>query len=533
MRDYWSSWAALAAGLALLNASLTFGNVWPTPAVRWQPLISPEIALTLAFLAGGRWLGWRPSARVWRALSVAGVVLVVGRYADVTAPALYGREVNLYWDLPHVSGVASMLARAASSWRVVLAAAALLLVPLLLYWPLRWAWSRVGDGLERTGQRRALVGLVAGAAMAYGVEALTRPVPEESFFSTPVTSVFARQARLLARAASADSNRSLPASPALHSSLAQLAGADVLLVFIESYGAISFDRPDFASALADARVELAAAVAGTGRRAVSTFVESPTFGGSSWLAHISLLSGIEVRNGETNMLLMAQTRETLPTVFARRGYRTVAVMPGLGQAWPEGKFYGFDAVYDASRLGYRGPEFGWWSIPDQFTLAQADALELTPGPRAPVFIFYPTTSTHAPFSPTAPYQPDWPRMLTPTPYDEAEVWRAFEREPDWLNLGPSYVHALRYALTVLAGYLRHRPDRDLVLVLVGDHQPPAAVSGEDAPWDVPVHVIAGRDALIERLRAHGFRDGLTPSRPSLGPMHTLLPLLLEAFGDDE
>jgi len=37
--------------------------------------------------------------------------------------------------------------------------------------------------------------------------------------------------------------------------------------------------------------------------------------------------------------------------------------------------------------------------------------------------------------------------------------------------------------------------------------------------------------VLDRLIAHGFRPGLAPSRPALGPMHTLLPTLLDSFGN--
>ena len=57
------------------------------------------------------------------------------------------------------------------------------------------------------------------------------------------------------------------------------------------------------------------------------------------------------------------------------------------------------------------------------------------------------------------------------------------------------------------------------------------VSGSGAPWDVPVHVIASRQEVFDRLVARGFRTGLTPTRPDLGRMHELLPVLLQAFGD--
>jgi hypothetical protein len=70
------------------------------------------------------------------------------------------------------------------------------------------------------------------------------------------------------------------------------------------------------------------------------------------------------------------------------------------------------------------------------------------------------------------------------------------------------------------------------MILLGDHQPAAAVSGEGAPWDVPVHVIAGRKAVLHRLVEHGFRPGLTPERPALGRMHALLPMLLDAFSEN-
>jgi hypothetical protein len=48
-----------------------------------------------------------------------------------------------------------------------------------------------------------------------------------------------------------------------------------------------------------------------------------------------------------------------------------------------------------------------------------------------------------------------------------------------------------------------------------------------------VHVIARDRQVAEALTAQGFRPGLLPLRPSIGPMHALVPLLLEAFSYDE
>jgi hypothetical protein len=252
-------------------------------------------------------------------------------------------------------------------------------------------------------------------------------------------------------------------------------------------------------------------------------------GASSWLAHLSLLSGVEVRDQYAYTALMASTRETLVTSFARGGYRTVALMPGMRQPWPEGAFYGFDVIYGRDALDYEGPEFGWWSIPDQFALARLDALERTGGPRPPVFAVFPTSTGHAPFGPVPPYQPDWSRLLGPEAFDEDAVERAMDARPDLADLRPSYIRAMAYEHRALGSYLRAHPDDDFLLVALGDHQPPAAVSGPDVPWSVPVHVFGRPGPILDALREAGFRDGLEPARPEIGPMHGLTPTLLEIF----
>ena len=525
-------WIALAAALLILNLSLAFANVWPTPAVTWHGQLSVELALCVLLLAIASRFG-PPSRALLRGLAALWVVLVIGRYAEVTAPALYGRPVNLYWDSRHVSAVAAMLARAASMWRVVLALIAATLVPVLIYIVLRWAIGRVAEAMRDPQSRRTLAVLAGLTVLWFAGQRLTARVPGIPAFSTPVTETYARQARLLTSELTGHAARTLGPSPSFDSDPARVRGADVFLFFLESYGAVTNDRPEFAAQLAAGRARLDADIHATGRDVVSAYVESPTFGGNSWLAHISFLTGIEIRDEDANVLLMAQKRETLATAFAQHGYRALAIMPGLQENWPEGVFYGFDAIYGATELDYRGPPFGWWTIPDQFAIARMDEREVAPRGRAPVFVFFPTTGTHTPFRPTAPYQPDWARMLTPEPYDPADVKRMWNQEPDWLNLGPSYVQALGATYVTLGGYLRHRADRDVVMILMGDHQPPAAVSGTGASWEVPVHVIASRPHLLDALRSHGFRPGLTPAHPALSRMHELLPLMLDAFGERE
>jgi hypothetical protein len=524
-----SRWASLVAALLFLDISLTFDNLWPTPAISWHGRVSVELAvLVLALvLLGTRRVGM--SRRALRWLSALWLLFVIGRYAEVTAPGLYGRDVNLYWDLRYIPDVSKMVAAAAPLWLLVVAFAGVVAVAIVFYAAVGSALGRVSRGSVDPRERPILAALAVAVLIVFA--GLRLGAPENRIFSKPVVETYRRQARIVVSAflvgAGADV---LPSSPRIGSDLSLVEGADVLLVFVESYGAVAFDRPEFTRALAPSRDALERTIRGTSRDVVSTFVESPTFGGSSWLAHLSLMSGLDVRDPDAYETLMSQKRRTMTTAFGEHGFRTVALMPGLKKSWPEGAFYGFDDIYDAKRLDYRGTWFGWFGLPDQFSLARLDALELGRGERPPLFVFFPTLSTHFPFGPAPPYQPDWERVLTQDPYDSASLYRALADEPDWKNFGPSYVKAVAYAYETFDGYLRLRPDRDLVMILVGDHQPPAAVSGQGARWDVPVHVIASRPRALQRLVARGFQPGLTPSGRAIGRMHVLLPVFMDAFG---
>jgi hypothetical protein len=523
----WLAIPIVALALALLNASLTFGNVWPTPRIRWGNALSAELAIGVLLLAAlhrrcaGLARGWLPI--IW-------VVLVAGRYLDVTAPGLYGRPFNVYWDSAHLANVAGMLLQAGPPWVAALAlglAAAVAVVGIALG---HFAISLLAQAMDRPRLNRALTATASAVVGLYVIQHLIGRPAGGVVFADPVVPAYVRQVRsVLAMVGPGAVAPTLAASPpALASSLGGLEGADVLLVFVEAYGAVTFETSELAAALARSRAAFDDAVRDTGRRVVSAFVESPTFGASSWLAHLTLLSGVEVRDQYAYQSLMAQRRDTLVTTFARAGYRTAALMPGMRQPWPEGAFYGFDVIYGRRHLEYAGPEFGWWSIPDQYALAKLDALEGRP-PRRPAFVVFPTSTTHAPFGPVAPYQPDWSRVLGSDAYDPAEVAGILSRPREWTNLSADYAHAMSYEFLTFAGYLRERALDDVVMILVGDHQPVAAVSGAGVPWTVPVHVVTGRSSIADRLIAAGFRPGLTPSRPALCAMHELVPRLLAAF----
>ncbi len=522
-------WLPMLAALIVLNFSLTFHNVWPTLWITTRHELSVELAAIILALALHSEAFKLPSRGTIIGLALLLIMLCMGRYAEVTAPALYGRRVNLYWDAPHVLNVVAMLNEAASPMVSVLAVFALMAGVVCLFLLLKWCLGRVCDGLQFPRMRRTLAAASAGLIALYLFGYTDSPLRTLRWFSVPVSTTYWRQAQFTLNAYQQARNPSsaLCSQSAGDLELASVAGDDIFVVFLESYGATAYDRPEISLALARSREALADAIKASGREVVSAYVESPTFGGASWLAHMSLLTGRPVRDNGTYNLLLTQNCKGLTQEFARHGYRVVGLMPGLKREWPEGTFYGFDALYGERALDYRGPDFGWWRIPDQYALAKLDQVELIRAPRAPLFVFFPTISSHMPFRPTPPYQPDWSRLLAVEPYERGAVAESLAVEPDWTNLSLDYADTIAYTFDYLSGYLRRRSDLNLLLVLLGDHQPPASVSGAQTRWDVPVHVIASRQEALDTLLAAGFVVGVEPGE-AIGPMHELTSLLLRA-----
>ena len=537
-----------AVALLLINGALTFENAWPTPAIVPDWKLSVEVA-ALAGLLALRAAWRRPIGDVAIGLLAALLAAMVAlRYLEVTAPALFGRPVNLFWDGRHLPQVIVMAAQGHPWWRVALFAAAALLAvgaaACLLHRSAAWSLRRLSDWLRSVTARRTVIACSAIVLCVFAIGRAKESDAIDQWFAEPVSAAFGGQLLFLAQAMSSQADRVLPASPAFDGELAALHGADVLVLFLESYGAVTVDDPVLERRLAPVRDELARAIETTGRHVTSAYVRSPTFGGGSWLAHASLLSGLQMAEPAHYHLLLTTRRPTMVGHFRRNGYRAVALMPGLRSPWPEGAFYGFDRIVDATALGYRGPDFGFWRIPDQYSIARLAAEELpspagqarvaatreraTPAARRPPrLIVFPTITSHIPFRPLPPYVADWRRLSDEAPFDADAVARALRAQPDWVHPAPAYGDVIDYSLRWLAGFLRERASDPMLIVVIGDHQPAATVTGPRANWDVPVHLIARNPGWLAGFEAAGFRTGLAPPRAAIGPMSSLTALLLD------
>jgi phosphatidylglycerophosphate synthase len=315
--------------------------------------------------------------------------------------------------------------------------------------------------------------------------------------------------------------------------LTALRGKDVLLVFVESYGQVavqgSFYSPQVDALLNQSTKTLEAA----GFFSRSAFMTSPTFGGSSWLAHSTLQSGLWVDNPHSYDEILASNRMTLSVAFKRAGWRTVTDIPSSKSPWPQGQhLYQFDTMYGTTDVGYRGPAFSYAKIPDQYTLQAFYQRELAPTPRRPVMAEIDLVSSHTPWAPL-PRMVPWNDVGDGSVYDPMPsqgenptvVWR------DANQVKAAYGQSIEYSLTALTSFIETAHDDNLVVVMLGDHQPATVVSGEDASHNVPISIIAHDPAVMHRIASWGWQDGLLPTvQAPLWRMDTFRDRFLTAFG---
>jgi hypothetical protein len=296
--------------------------------------------------------------------------------------------------------------------------------------------------------------------------------------------------------------------------LGGLQGKDVLVVFVESYGRTALEGdPDATAPVAAALTDADARLQQLGWSSRSAWLTSPTFGGISWLAHSTLQTGLWVDGQGRYDELLASDRESLSATFRRAGWRTVADIPSNYQDWPEGlAFYRWDRLYDSRNVGYAGPRLGYARVPDQFTLKAFAERELGSGHR-PVMAELDLDSSHVPWAPL-PRLLDWRAMGDGTVYGTAAGRQAGSKDAVWTSrsgVRTAYGQSVAYSLGSIVSFVEARHDDDLVVVVVGDHQPSAVVSGRDSGHDVPVTVLARDPRVVGRSAGWGWTAGMRPA----------------------
>ncbi len=516
---------APAAAFFFLDVLLTLPGVSGTDRPLPLPVLAGELLLLAApvLLAGPR---WRRTAAALATFALLPLLLLVLAAAAVRLQ--FGRELVLVSDL-RLLPVLRDVAREVLPGATVLALFVLgLLLVFLIVASSLLLFSRLAS-LPAPRRRRLAVAVLLLPPALHFLSPHLIAFPglaqiEEQLRHARIQA--ARLARLRQELARDPVLERLPDPP-----LAGLAGVDVLVLFVESYGMRALAREPLRTPVRARLRALEQMLAETGRDVLSGRLLSPTVGGQSWLAHATLLSGVRIDHQAAYELLLSSRRRSLARLFAAAGHRTLLLAPAIVRPWPEARFYGFERIYVAADFAYPGPRPGWVTVPDQFTLDTLARRELEIRPRRPVFATVALISSHSPFTPVPELRP-WP---------EVAAGRLFGRR---LADGPSpaavwsrpaairraYGEALSYALASVTAFLRDRTRACTLVFILGDHEPPALVAGRDPGREVPLHVIADDAALLDPFRARGLVPGLRPEAASAAlPMEGFRTLLLEGF----
>jgi len=308
--------------------------------------------------------------------------------------------------------------------------------------------------------------------------------------------------------------------------LTGLRGEDVLLVFVESYGKVAVQGSSFSPRVDSVLNAGSGQLEAAGFSSRSGWLTSPTFGGTSWLAHSTLQSGTWVSSQGRYDELVASDRLTLSQAFRRAGWRAIDDVPSNDRYWAQGSsFYHYDKVYDRRDVGYHGPTYAYASMPDQFVLLALQRLELAKAHRPPVFAEVDLVSSHTPWTRTPP-------LIKWGDVGDGSIFNRLPVDESGLSdVKQGYGRSIEYTLRSLFSFVEHYGRKNLVLVVLGDHQPATVVTGYGASHDVPISVIAHDPAVMRRIAGWGWVDGMRPGpKAPVWPMSAFRDRFLGAFG---
>ncbi|MFF7048604.1 CDP-alcohol phosphatidyltransferase [Streptomyces griseorubiginosus] len=480
----------------------------------------------------------RPRLAVAVAAGVGLGVMTILNLLDMGFNDYLGRAFNpvLDWELLNdaQSYVADSMGRGVAIAAMVAAIVLVLLVPAVM----TLATVRLSGLLARHRQQAVRGTLVAASVWitcsALGLQILGPPLASEH--TAALTGIQAqrvvstlRDEAAFEKVAKVDAFGNTPGSQLVP----DLRGKDMIFTFIESYGRSAVEDPLIAPGVDRTLDTSTAALAKAGFHAKSGWLTSATYGGSSWLGHSTTLSGLWIDNQQRYRTVMASNHLSLTKAFKKTGdWDTVGVMPGVQKGWPEQKYYGLDKVYNAFQLGYQGPKFSWSTMPDQYALEAYQKQVHSKKRDKPLMSEIILTSSHQPWAPI-PKMVDWDDL------GDGSIFKAIQKAgnkasdiiADPTRSKQEYGKSISYSVTSLTQWLERYGSDDTVLVFLGDHQPIARVSGENASRDVPISIVAKDPKVLAKITSWNWTDGLKPAHDApVWKMSAFRDRFLTAYG---
>jgi phosphatidylglycerophosphate synthase len=473
--------------------------------------------------------------------AVAGVLfglLTILKILNTEFYAEIGHAFNLVLDWGDISSAAGVVRDSIGATRMNILLVALCLGLILVVGAITASAIHITAvaARHRRATVRALAALTAVWALCAGLS--LQLVPGFQVASTSAAGLVVDQVRDTQRAFAdqhrfeqalhrSDPEASVPASDLLSG----LRGKDVIIAFVESYGQVAIQGTSFSPGIDAFLRRSTSSLARVGWSTQSAWITSPGFGGISWLAHSSLQSGLWVDTEQRYAELGGSRRFTLSDAFNKAGWRTVSDSPADDDHWPIGtSFYHFDKLYDRFNVGYRGPDFSYAFIPDQYTLATFQRHELTPGHK-PLMAEIDLVSSHLPWAPLPTMVP-WNKVGNGSIFDSMPA----RGEKPLSILGnaskerQAFAKSIQYSMQVLTSWVTELNDPNLVLVLLGDEQPGSPITGPGASHAVPISIVARDPSVFRQIASWRWQDGLVPGPSApLEPMSAFRNQFLGAF----
>lgn len=498
-------------------------------------LASPEVAILLVTLCAAVWVGMPFRRVVYVPLTGLLIFCRLFRIGDVLMPMYFNRDFNLYIDSRYLPDLVHLLYSTLSLKVFICSTGLAFTLSTVVVWGTWRALKAIHQYLAVPRHRICFL-VITGVLVAsllfphpgrinehrgLFARGLFHRVVEEVDFMLHVRGY--RTQNLHAIQASMARAHRTP------SSLNELGGASVYIFFVESYGQAVFANPLHYSMIAPLLDVFEHSLRAQGFSARSNFLSSPTFGGTSWLAHGTLASGVQLTSQTLFDLLVTSQAKTLAHYFNEAGYRTISVMPGTRWPWPEGAFFGYRKEYYAPDFDYKGPQYGWSPMPDQYVLDYIYRREIQ-NRGQPLLIEYVLVSSHAPFNRQPPYVEDWTKIGDGAIFHQEKMITFPIVWPDLSNAAEAYLASIIYELKVLKGYLERYIDDDALVIILGDHQPNVQITGNNRSWSVPIHVISRNPDFLRPFALRGYTAGIIPRQtPPHKGMETFLYNFLQDF----
>ncbi len=475
------------------------------------------------------------------AAAVAGVLfglLILAKFLNMAYYDLLNRAFNPVTDWPEIDQAKGVVQDAIGAKLTIVVLVVLIIGLALLVGAITAATIHLAAvaARHRRGTVRGLAALTAVWGLSAGLSLQLipgSPIASASETGLAIDQVRATQAaladpRVFGQAIrSPDPEAAVPAADLLTG----LRGKDVLIVFVESYGQVAVQGTSFSPGVDAVLQQQEGMLASAGWSTQSAWMGSPTSGGVSWLAHSTLQSGLWVNSQQRYNELLASQRFTLSDAFKKAGWHTVADDPSDNTTWTPGTtFYHYDQTYNRLNVGYKGPTFSYSAMPDQYTFAEFQRLELTPGHK-PVMAEIDTTSSHTPWAPLPSVVP-WNEVGDGSLYAQQRAQSESVTQV-WSNANTVrqfYAKSIQYSMTALTSWVTELNDPNLVLILLGDHQPHNEVSGNEPDNEVPVSIITRDPSVLRQISPWHWQNGLLP-RPGapLEPMDAFRNQFLNTF----